>query len=369
MAIKVNNTEAIGDDKKSNFQMLSLDSYTKEQLNALVVVGTEVGDAVWNSSTQKLSFWNGEVWVGAGGGGIVTVQWYDIDNVLKETTDYDYQGDTDITIAFQKPGFYKVSTGIVAPFSARMFVYGAGGGGGGGIAGAGGGVTGEYTFSARSSFVVTVGERGLDTNVRNAFPDGGLSSNAGYQEGGGGGGTKISKSDMGFYELQNIENKPKWILVGGGGGGGSNYQTSGSPLSAGGETGQPGGYYYPSDGSAARGGGATQTAGGAAGTGGRVGGGNAGQFAKGGNGKGGAGGGGYYGGGGAAGYYAQGGGGSSYRDPDVYAATFYNGSGRYRHPHVATQLSGLSASNIPVLTPGAGNQNQPGVAIITLLAQ
>ena len=75
MAIKVNNTEAIGDDKKSNFQMLSLDSYTKEQLNALVVVGTEVGDAVWNSSTQKLFFWNGEVWVGAGGGGIVTVQW------------------------------------------------------------------------------------------------------------------------------------------------------------------------------------------------------------------------------------------------------------------------------------------------------
>ena len=63
MAIKINGTTVIHDNKRGDFSLTNFSSYTEDQLIDLVVKGGAVGDIVYNSTVGDLNFWDGTKWV------------------------------------------------------------------------------------------------------------------------------------------------------------------------------------------------------------------------------------------------------------------------------------------------------------------
>ena len=74
MAIKINNSTVIDNDRGASFNILGLGQYTSEQLKNLEIVGIDVGDAVYNTTIEKLSFWDGSQWSGTSAG-VEIVMW------------------------------------------------------------------------------------------------------------------------------------------------------------------------------------------------------------------------------------------------------------------------------------------------------
>ena len=63
MAIEINGTTVIHDNKRGDFSLTNFSSYTEDQLIDLVVKGGAVGDIVYNSTVGDLNFWDGTKWV------------------------------------------------------------------------------------------------------------------------------------------------------------------------------------------------------------------------------------------------------------------------------------------------------------------
>ena len=292
-----------------------------------------------------------------GGASGATMNRYDVDNSLQETTFIplsDFQSGKEFT----DMGYYTLEFENHPPssLSATCWCWGGGGGMGPnspspGTGGAGGGVRGTFTFSDGDTFTLMVAEggKGLGGSYPNGvsprtalmekgpflannagFPDGG---DATYNGGGGGGSSRIANTLV-PYPTRN-DAPTTYMLIGAGGGGGINFTDTGTRDGRGGyPSGEPGGAYYPSDGSGCIGGKGTPSAGGGGGSGGRQPSGfNGSKYYGGntGNTGGGAGGGGYYGGGGAGGYYGVGGGGSGYIHPSCTSTASFNGDGTNRH--------------------------------------
>jgi len=64
MAIKINNQNAIDNNERGDFVIANIGAYTKTQLSDGSIVGTKVGDFVYNTTAKKISVWTGSAWTG-----------------------------------------------------------------------------------------------------------------------------------------------------------------------------------------------------------------------------------------------------------------------------------------------------------------
>lgn len=199
MAIKVNNTTVIDNNKRAEFGVVNFGTYTQEELEALAIVGTGPNDFVYNSTKNKIVFWDGEGW-GSGGLGEFT------NGILLEDSSFSYY-------VFLQPGSFTID----ASLEAEALLVAGGGGGGSGYYGGGGGAGGIIhvfdTYEWQDGlYQVEVG--------------GGGARGTGSQPGGKGEDTSVT-----------YQNTPFLTAKGGGGGGGRN--SSALPGGSGGGCGLP----------------------------------------------------------------------------------------------------------------------------------
>lgn len=212
MAIQINGDDVIDNNRRGELGIVNFGAYTTEQLQQREVIGTDVGDMVYNVDTKSLCFWDGSIWsgvpfVGTAGGNVTSI-------------------DGATYHVFTSPGTFISNETLTA----EVLMVGGGGGGAGSIGpsgagggGGGGGILHGPLDIVAGTYPIVIGGGG-NAGPPNASGGSGDNTTAfGFTAlGGGGGGSGRTITGDGNSAVQGVPGGS-----GGGGGGDTNGTTHG----------------------------------------------------------------------------------------------------------------------------------------------